>query len=232
MTKKLEEVLFIVQARTNSERVPAKMVRPFANTCLFEIFLEKIKQSNIPNEQFYASVYDQDLIDLCNKHELNVFNRSLASRNSENDLVQMYEWWDKFPQYKYAVLFNPCLPFLTVDTINRFAQSYTNSEHDGMFGVMHKKQYYWNASGEMITPWPKGVTIMNTKIVEPTLEAAHALYAGRLDLIGKKCWMGDFTTNNPALFEMEEFECLDIDYEWQFEVYTTYWEKHYGKTNC
>jgi CMP-N-acetylneuraminic acid synthetase len=229
--KNIKDVLFIVQARTNSQRVPAKMTREFAGTCLFEIFINKIKQTNIPMENFYASVCDQELIDICNKHEVNIFNRSLASRNSENDLVQMYEWWDKFPQYKYVVLFNPCLPFLSVNTINQFVDQYVSSEHDGLFGVMSKKQYYWNTQGEMITPWPAGVTIMNTKVVEPTLEAAHALYAGRLDLIGQERWMGDFTKNNPALFEMKEFECLDIDYEWQFEVYTTYWEKHYGKNN-
>ena len=231
MTKNKNKILYIVQARTNSERVPNKMIRKFSDTCLFEIFLEKINKSNIPNEQFYASVYDQELIDLCDKHGINVFRRSFESRNSENDLVQMYEWWDKFPQFEYAVLFNPCLPFLSVDTINNFVESYAGSIHDGMFGVIYKKQYYWNKAGEMTTPWPAGVTIMNTKIVEPTLEAAHALYAGRLDLIGQGKWMGDFTKDNPVLFEMNEFECLDIDYEWQFELYTHYWEKHYGKTN-
>ena len=88
--KNIKDVLFIVQARTNSQRVPAKMTREFAGTCLFEIFINKIKQTNIPMENFYASVCDEELIDICNKHEVNIFNRSLASRNSENDLVQMY----------------------------------------------------------------------------------------------------------------------------------------------
>ena len=26
-------------------------------------------------------------------------------------------------------------------------------------------------------------------------------------------------------FQISEFECLDIDYEWQFDLYTNYWEK-------
>ena len=122
MHKDIKDILFIVQARTNSERVPEKMIRPFADTCLFEIFLEKIKKSDIPNEQFYASVHDKELIDLCNKHDINIFNRSLESRNAETNLTEMYEWWDKFPQFKYAVLFNPCLPFLSIETINRFVR--------------------------------------------------------------------------------------------------------------
>jgi len=27
---------------------------------------------------------------------------------------------------------------------------------------------------------------------------------------------------------MDEFECLDIDYEWQFDIYTHYWQEHYA----
>jgi|TARA_Y100000389_G_scaffold100823_1_gene97529 CMP-N-acetylneuraminic acid synthetase len=226
--KNINDLLFIVQARTNSQRVPAKMTREFAGTCLFEIFINKIKQTNIPMENFYASVCDQELIDICNKHEVNVYKRSIQSRNEEKQLPVMYEWWDKFPQYQYAVLFNPCLILMSPETIDRFVDEYLNSTHDGMFSVMDKKQYYWNKQGDLITDWPEGTTFMNTKLVDPTYEAAHGLYAGRLDLIGQNVWMGDFTKNNPELFVMDEFECLDIDYEWQFDIYTHYWQEHYA----
>ena len=37
-----------------------------------------------------------------------------------------------------------------------------------------------------------------------------------------------YSKNNPKLFEISEFECLDIDDEWQFDLYTNYWEKLYG----
>src|SRR5210317_174561 len=210
--KDIKKILFIVQARTNSERVPKKMIRPIGNTSLFEIFLNKIKQTNIPLNQFYASVFDLELKDLCLKHNINIFHRSIESRNTDNSLRTMYEWYDKFPQFKYAVLFNPCLLFLKPKTIDGFVQKYINSHYDGLFGVMEKRQYYWNQNKEMITPWPKDCTIMNTKIVEPTYEAAHALYAGKLKLIGKNQWMGNFKTNNPALYLMQEQECLDIDH--------------------
>jgi spore coat polysaccharide biosynthesis protein SpsF (cytidylyltransferase family) len=35
--KNINDVLVIVQARLNSERVPQKMIRPFHDTTLFEI---------------------------------------------------------------------------------------------------------------------------------------------------------------------------------------------------
>jgi CMP-N-acetylneuraminic acid synthetase len=95
-----------------------------------------------------------------------------------------------------------------------------NSDSDGLFGVIGKNQYYWNEEGDMITKWPEGFTIMNTKMVETTYEAAHCLYASRLDTIKDGIWMGEapFKKDNPLLFGIDELEAFDIDYPWQFEV--------------
>ena len=118
----------------------------------------------------------------------------------------------------------------TPETINAFIDEYISNPYDGLFGVMPKKQYYWNESGSSITKWPTGNNIMNTKAVEQVYEAGHVLYAGKMDRIKEGVWMGKppYSNNNPKLFEVSEFECLDIDYEWQFELYTNYWEKLYG----
>ena len=228
--KTIDEVLFIIQARTNSERVPNKMLRPFANTNLFEIAINKVKQSNIPDSQFRASVYERELCNIVDKYGLQCYNRSEASANNDTSLQTIYEWHDQYPEYKYAVIINACNLFLEVDTINKFIDQYLASEHDGMFAVMPKKQYYWDSEGNLITEWPEGNNLMNTKAVGVTYEAAHVLYAGRLDMIADGMWMGNppYTKNAPALVEISEFESLDIDYEWQFDVYTTYWEKLNG----
>jgi CMP-N-acetylneuraminic acid synthetase len=231
--KQLSDILFIIQARCNSERVPNKMLRPFANTNLFEIAIEKVKKSCIPNDQFRASVFEPELKAIVDKHGLLCYNRSETSANNDTSLQTIYEWHDQFPEYKYAVIINACNLFLEVNTIDKFVQSYLQSEHDGLFAVMPKKQYYWDSNGNLITEWPEGNNLMNTKAVGVTYEAAHVLYAGRLDMIADGMWMGKppYTKNAPALIEISEFESLDIDYEWQFEVYTTYWEKIYGTSN-
>ena len=60
---------------------------------------------------------------------------------------------------------------------------------------------------------------MNTKAVEPTYEAAHVLYASRMDLIKDYKFMGDFNKEGGIkLFPMSELEAFDIDYEWQFKT--------------
>ena len=227
--KDLNDIVFIVQARLNSERAPNKMLRPFAGTSLFDICLKKIKNTKIPLKNFRASVYEQELIDVCNKNGLKYFLRSKESANNDTSLQKIYEWHDKL-NYKYAVIINACNLFLKPETINAFIDEYISNPYDGLFGVMPKKQYYWNESGSLITKWPTGNNIMNTKAVEQVYEAGHVLYAGKMDRIKEGVWMGKppYSNNNPKLFEVSEFECLDIDYEWQFELYTNYWEKLYG----
>ena len=60
---------------------------------------------------------------------------------------------------------------------------------------------------------------MNTKAVEITYKAAHVLYASRMDIIKDDMFMGDFQKEGGIkLYPMDELECFDIDYEWQFKV--------------
>ena len=217
--KELKDIMVIVQARLSSERVPRKMLRSFAGTTLTDICINKIKESDfIPLENFYLAVHEPELVEAGEKSGVNVYKRSEKSAKSEGTpLVDMYEWWDKLP-FKYCVMVNACCPFLKTSTIEDFIKAYMKTESDGLFGVISKKNYYWDKSGKMITEWPEGQACMNTKVVGETLEAAHCLYAGKMEDIGQGIWMGDFI--EPGAIELytidNEFEILDIDHEWQF----------------
>ena len=195
------------------------MIKPFSDTTLIELGIQKVLDSKIiPEENFYVSVYEEELKDIVKDNGVQLYERSYESANSEKSITKVYEWHDKLP-YKYVILISACTPLLKTDTIDKFVEKYMNSDSDGLFGVIGKKQYYWNEDGDMITNWPEGLTIMNTKMVETTYEAAHCLYASRMDTIKDEIWMGEapFTKGNPELFEMDELEVFDIDYPWQFE---------------
>lgn len=215
--KNLSDILFIVQARLSSQRVPNKMIREFANTTLVDIILRKIKDSIIPPKQFYFSVYEEQLKNLARHHDVQIFHRSEKSALSEGTpLTDIYEWY-KLP-YKYVILISGCNPLLRVQTINNFINTFLTTESEGLFGVFPKKTYFWNSNLDCITPFAPNEVLMNTKTVEPLYEAAHCLYASRMDLIPQGKFMGAFKKNDPALFLMNELECFDIDYEWQFDV--------------
>jgi CMP-N-acetylneuraminic acid synthetase len=226
-SKQLDDILFIVSARLNSQRVPKKMVRNFGDTTLLDICFKKLLKSTIiPKKNIYASLYEEELKEIAKKYDINIFNRSYNSANNDNSLQSIYEWHDKL-NYKYVILINSCQPFLTTETIDNFVNKFINIEDDGLFGVIKKKNYFWNKEGIMVTPWPKDQTILNTKAVEVTYEAAHSLYASKIDSIKNNIFMGTFQKkNDPVLFEMEEFECFDIDYEWEFKLSESYYKEN------
>jgi CMP-N-acetylneuraminic acid synthetase len=216
--KNINDVCIVVQARLGSTRVPGKMLKPFAGTTLVDILFKKLKSSKvIPKENIYFSAYEDELKQVGKNHDINIFDRSKTSAFSEGEpLSEIYEWHDKLP-YKYVILISACNPLLKIETIDSFVQSFLDSEKEGGFAVFEKKTYYWNKEGNSITDWD-GATIMNTKFVEPICEAAHCLYASRLDIIKDGYWMDAKSPPEPELFTMEELEAFDIDYEWQFKV--------------
>ena len=220
--KKIEDIAVVIQARLGSQRIPQKMIKPFAGTTLTDIFMEKIKKcKSFPIDNFYLSANEPELINIARKHNINVFLRSRESAMSEGTPMSlMYEWHDKLP-HKYVVLINACVPFLKPETIDGFIESYIQTDVTGMFAVMRKKNYFWNYNGQLITPLTEDV--MNTKTVQTTFEAAHCLYASRLDTIKDGIWMGDFRKNEIKLFPVEEKEVFDIDYPWQFELCEKLW---------
>jgi CMP-N-acetylneuraminic acid synthetase len=195
------------------------MLKPFKGSNLFGMAMTKVLLSEyIPKENFYVSVYEQELIDEANKLGVNVFKRSHESANNDNDLRKIYEWHDKLP-FKYVIKINACSPLLKIDTINEFTRQFVEQKEENLFGVIEQKDYFWNKEGLMITPWPEDQTIMNTKAVEPTYKAAHVLYASRMDIIKDYKFMGDFFEEGSIkLFPMNELEAFDIDYEWQFKL--------------
>jgi CMP-N-acetylneuraminic acid synthetase len=221
--KNIEDVLFVVQARLGSQRVPQKMIRPFASTTLCDIILQKVLDSDIPKDNFIFSVYEPELVNIGNKYGVNIFHRSKQSAQSEGEvLTEIYEW--HILPYKYVVLISGCNPLLKVETINAFIKQYLQMELPGLFGVFPKRTYYWNEHGICITDFGDS-PIMNTKIVKPVYEAGHCLYASSMFGLAHGEWLGNFAKDSPALFLMDELETFDIDHEWQFKVAEVLWRQ-------
>lgn len=218
MIKKINEVAIIVQARLSSHRCKRKMARPFASTTLMDIALNKLVKSKIPNKNIWCSVYEDELKDICKKYPINIFHRSEKSSKSEGvPITEIFEWWDKLPA-KYVIMLNACCPFVSVQTINNFWMDYRNSMSDGMFGVIEKKNYFWDTDGNFLTPLRNGV--MDTKTSNAVYEAAHCLYGGSLEKISRGVWMGKFDKpGDIELWKVPQHEAFDIDHEWEFQLY-------------
>lgn len=220
--KNIKDIAFFIQARTQSTRVPNKMLRAFANSNLFEIAINKILSSSfIPKENFYLSIMDQELINIANKYNVNYFVRSEESVQEPVTIQKALEWHDKLP-FKYFVIINACNPLLKVETIEAFTKAFLETNSNGLFGVFEKKTFLFNNDGIMLNRFfgeDKYLATLETKYVETCYEAAHSLYAGSTEDIANGIYMGSFKkVGDPNFFVMKEIECFDIDWPWQFEV--------------
>ena len=229
--KNIKDILFVIQARTQSTRVPNKMLKPFGGSNLFEIAIQKILNSKIiPKDNFYLSVMDDELIEIAKKYKVNYFIRSEESTQEPVTLPKVLEWHNKLP-FKYYVNINACNPILKIETIDNFVQQFINNNCRGQFGVFEKKTFLFNNEGKMINRFfgdDKYLATLETKFVETCYEAAHSLYAGTMEDISKEIYMGSFKDQgDPSFFIMDEIECFDIDWPWQFTIA----EKLYDEIN-
>lgn len=217
--KKLEDILFIVQARLNSSRLPRKMLKDFAGTTLFDVTLEKVNKSIVPKECFHASINESELIDVANRHGVNIFHRSEQSiRNDDVDpfsVKEVFEWKDL--PFKYFIIMNACNPLVKVDTINDFVKEFQKVDR-GLLSVKEHKHWFYTPEGKFVQEskgGEKARRTFNSKYVQ-TLYSNGPIKGGFMSDIEKDicCWDQQ---SKPDVFIYPDNEYIDIDYDHEFK---------------
>ncbi len=226
--KNIKDIALIIFARLNSQRIFEKMIKSFAGTTLLDILFEKLIKSDImPKGNIYLFAHEKELRDIAEKYNISILKRSEKSANAESDLKVIHEWYNKL-DYKYVVSVNACVPFLSIRSIDDFIKHYINSEYEGLFGVINKRNLFWDTSMNLITGTPKEKHAPNTKTATEVYEAAHCLYASKISWIEEGKWLGTFKKpNDPELYVINESECFDIDKPWQFDFAEIVYKKQF-----
>ena len=212
------------QARLASQRLPRKMLLPFGSPAnsLWNIACEKLDQIQLPRERKWVSVYESSLEDVAENYDVSVYWRSYQSAHSDNGVAEIWEICSAV-DFDYYVMFNPCLPMLSVETIQDFLDYFMAIPEESLFGVVPVRDYFWGEDGNL--RFPTGVSLLNTKEAPLLYKAAHALYAGRVSDIRKNVQLGDFTKDNPSLYVMKnKVELLDVDDAEDFKIAEAVWK--------
>lgn len=222
--KNIDDVCFVINARMGSSRLAGKMLKPFADTSLFELAISKVRESSFPTHQFFVSLRDEELKQIANQNDINIYHRSKQSVRKDNvvpfTLPEVFEWWEDLSKnYKYYILMNACCPLIKVSTINDFVGEFMSNDSAGLFSVVEHKRFFYKGDSSIINDFygsEEAKITFNTKFVEPLYSAAP-LRAGTLKDIGNHKYMGSFESpGDPPLWKVDALEATDVDYEEEF----------------
>jgi len=227
----MKKFVCVVNARLKSERVPRKMLAPFAGSCLLEIALKKLLACDfLDQNQLYLGAYDEKIKDIGRKLGVQIYNRTYESTLEPVTMDVIYKYlWDIDTEYVLEI--NPCNPLLNSETINRALHVFFEKEYKSLFSVVKRQNFYFNQDSSLMNRFignEKYLPTLETKLIEPVYEAAHCIYIWKAERVKKEGLRWNLTKNDPFLFEIPPDEAFDIDWPWQFNLAENFYIQKFG----
>lgn len=220
-------------AREGSKRLENKMLRPFGNTTLFNIYLDKlVKISRMKDSPFSKVVLalnknDKRLWQIAKKQSspLEIIERNDFSAKEATKPADLFHFLDNYKE-DYVVRINACFPFLTPETIitttNYFIE---HPEVKTMTCIKERSNWFWNPeTNKPITFVDKSFT--TTQQSKTIYESVHCLHIlNRKDILNNILW--NLKPNDPYLYVVSDsIEFLDIDTETEFKICEAVWKTY------
>ena len=219
----MKSISVVVNARLGSTRVPKKLIRPFAGTTLIEIALEKVNQMDFFGKRFLA-VAEDELKAVAQPYEnVEILHRDMAAvKKGVNPQEITFAHYLKVPN-DYIFAFNPCLPFLSVQTVREAFDYFHQTHFSSYTSVIPTRDWIFDAEGNALTNSdPCNVT---TNTGQSFFKAAHAFHIVNKAFFAQNGYHWTFSQNDPHLIQIPEEEALDIDNEIEFEFVELYFNR-------
>lgn len=219
----MKRVSVVMNARTQSTRVPRKLVRPFAGTTLLDIALAKLDQMDFFEHRFLA-VAEEELKAMATRYRnVEILHRdSAAVQRGVNPQNLTFAHYLKIPS-DYIFVVNPCLPCLSVETV-RAAHDYLQStEYPAYMAAIPTGEWVFDPDGNPLTLKDPGN--LTTNINRSFQKATHAFYALDKRRYAEKGYMWTFAKDDPHLVLMPEDEAVDVDTMLEFEYAELVWNQ-------
>lgn len=207
-------------ARLDSQRLPNKQILPIKDSNMFDICCQKLnyitKVYNIPT---YVLICDKELIEIAEKYpNVQIVRRDIETSKVDGPLNFIYKDILNEP-LDYLMFLNPCLTFLSCETIISNIKDFLNSEKE--YGTSVKKIQNWIWDKELNSVNYIDYKALNTKTIEPWYQCAHCFHIFNREKFKKD---GLMLTDDLCLLEIPEAETIDIDTREEYEFVKWKWE--------
>ena len=169
----------------------------------------------------YALVYEQELIDIANKYpHVTLIERDAATAFAEGPLQFIYKDVLNVSNEDYLMFLNPCLTFLTPETIVNAIHTFEASGKNYGTSVKEFKNWLWNDTQEPVNYID--YKRLTTKEITPWYQAAHCFHVFNREDFQRDGYM--LKEDDIELLLVPEEETIDIDTQEEYEFAKWKWE--------
>ncbi len=206
----------LVNARTQSTRLPRKLVLPFAGSTLIDILIEKLDRMDYFSHRYFA-VAEGELRERAEGYSnIEILDRDPdAIAPGYNDHRKVFAHYERV-ESDYIMWLNACHPLLSLDTLRRAVDKVMKTKHNSYTSVVPTTDWIFDDQGHPITN--KQASMLSSGHSRKFYKVAHAFH-----VINKAFFLQDYqywtlTKNDPELIEIPMEESYDVNDEKEFLV--------------
>lgn len=211
MVRELKSLSIVMHSRKSSSRCLNKMLRPFADSTLFDLALEKL--SKLVRVEKFICVYEQEFKDRLPCGSVQLLERSYESTQTDGSEV-MYDHMKRLNS-DYFMTFNPCFAHVQVSTLQSAIDFFLQSNYTTMTSVTKRHDWIYDHNGKVLVD---GTGTGNTKLTPISYRVAHIFHCIDRERFVNEHVLWSNTEGDPHLFEVDEQEALDVDSEYDFQL--------------
>jgi len=209
---KQPNVVAVVPAKSSSERVPSKNVRPLAGKPLFLHVIDTLRQTYSVN-QVVLDTDSEKVAELLGERDVRWLKRPTSLANNTTDGNKLFTYEAERINCDILLQVLPTAPLLSSQSLDGLLyEVIKGEEHDSAFAVNRRTHYLWK-DGQ---PLNYNINrIPNSVDLEPLTIECMSAYAVQRDVALSK---GRRFGVSPAQFEIPQIETIDIDNEEDFII--------------
>lgn len=227
------KITAFLPCRAGSERVPKKNTRPFAGIegGLLRIKLEQlIACKEIDN--IVLSTNDEEVIqiaDILSDDKIIIDRRPEYLATSATSTDSLVNYVPEIISEGVIMWTHVTSPFIDEkiygEAINKYKQLISERSHDSLMSVTALRTFIWDKNGAVNydrdkEKWPR------TQTIEPFFEINSGIFLADIEIYKQ---LQDRIGKKPYLFETDDIESFDIDWEEDFYIAEAIFQKRNNK---
>jgi len=124
---KKKEISIIINARIQSGRLKNKLIRPFGETCLLRLALERLNQLTFAKHRFLC-IAEEELIEYSEAlTNIDILWRKKESVSKGDVGLTVFEHYQKVPTLWFMIM-NPSHPFVSIESYRRAYEIFQSTD--------------------------------------------------------------------------------------------------------